>query len=98
MQVLGEQRQLGDSDRDLALLGAENLALDTDDVADVELLVALVYVLADVVALDIELKAAVAVGMSEKDALPMMRFDIMRPARRTVLPSSSSKCSWMSVV
>lgn len=47
---------------DLALLGAENLALDADDVADVELLVALVYVFADVVALDIELKAAVAVG------------------------------------
>ena len=62
IEVLGEQGQLGDSDRDLALLGAENLALDADDVADVELLVALVYVLTDVVALDIELKTAVAVG------------------------------------
>src|SRR5699024_11322161 len=45
-QVFGEQRQLMHRNRDLALLGAEHLALHADDIADIEFLVALVDLVA----------------------------------------------------
>ena len=68
-KVFGEQRQLGYGNRNLTLLGAEYLALDTDDIADIELLAALVYVLAYVVALDVKLQTAVAVAHIREGSL-----------------------------
>ena len=68
-KVFGEQRQLGYGNRNLTLLGTEYLALDTDDIADIELLVALVYVLAYIVALDVKLQTAVAVAHIREGSL-----------------------------
>ena len=55
--------------RDLALLGAEHLALHADDIADIEFLVALVDLVAYIIALDVKLQAAVAVGQVGKRRL-----------------------------
>ena len=65
-EVFGEQRQLMHRNRDLTLLGAEHLALHADNITDVEFLVALVDLVAHVVALDIQLQPAVAVGQVGK--------------------------------
>ena len=61
MQALGEQRDLLRVDADLARLGAENDALDANDVAEVEVLELFVGFLADIVAADVDLDLAVAV-------------------------------------
>ena len=68
-EVLGQQSQLGDLDRDLTLLGAEYLAGDADEVADVHLLKALVNVLAQCVTGDVQLETAIAVGQVCKGCL-----------------------------
>ena len=60
-QRLGQQGQLFSMDRDLTGLGLEDKALDTDDIADIHLLEALVGILADLVAGDVDLDAAVSV-------------------------------------
>ena len=49
-------------DRYLALLRAEHLALHADDIADIHFLIALVYLVAHIVALDIQLQTAVTIG------------------------------------
>ena len=61
-QALGEQRQLGDAHRNLAHLGAENLALDADDVTDVELFEGGVGFLAQQVTLDKDLDVTLLVA------------------------------------
>ena len=58
---LGQQGQLADTDGNLALLRAEYLALDADDIADIHLLVRLVLLIAQYIAADYQLDASVAV-------------------------------------
>ena len=65
-QALGEQRQLGDAHRNLAHLGAENLALNADDVTDVELLEGGVGFLAQQVTLDKDLDITLLVAQMGK--------------------------------
>ena len=60
-QGLGQESELLGVDGDLAGLGLEDKALDADDVADVHSLEALVGFLADLVAGDVDLDAAVSV-------------------------------------
>ena len=55
LQALGEEGHLGGMDGDLAGFGAEDLAADPDNVADVELLELLIGLLAEAVAGDIGL-------------------------------------------
>ncbi len=68
-KVLGQQGQLGHLNRDLTLLGAEYLAVDADEVANVHLLKALVNVLAQCVTGDVQLETAIAVGQVCKGCL-----------------------------
>ena len=68
-QALGEQCQLGDAHRNLAHLGAENLALDADDVTDVELFEGGVGFLAQQVALDKDLDVTLLVAQMGKAGL-----------------------------
>ena len=53
-QALGQQGQLGGANTQLAGLGAEHLALDTDDIAHVQLLEGSIGLLAQLVAADIQ--------------------------------------------
>ena len=68
-QALGEQRQLGDADGDLAHFGAEHFALDTDDVADVQLFEGGVRLIAQQVTLDEDLDIALLVAQVGKAGL-----------------------------
>ena len=61
VQALGQQRQRVRVHGDLAGLGLEHRALHTDDVTDVQGLEIPVSILADVVALDVDLHRAVRV-------------------------------------
>ena len=65
-QTLGEQRQLRDADGDLAHLRAEHLALDADDVTDIQLLEGSVGFIAQQVALDKNLDVALLVAQMGK--------------------------------
>ena len=65
-QTLGEQRQLGDADRNFAHLRAEHLALDADDVTDIQLLKGGVGFIAQQVALDKNLDVALLVAQMGK--------------------------------
>ena len=68
-QTLGEQRQLGDADRNFAHLRAEHLALDADDVTDVQLLEGGVGFIAQQVTLDKNLDVALLVAQMGKAGL-----------------------------
>ena len=68
-QALGEQRQLGDADGDLAHFGAEHFALDTDDIADVQLFEGGVRLIAQQVTLDEDLDIALLVTQVGKAGL-----------------------------
>ena len=58
---LGQQHVALDVQGDLAALGAEHFALAADDIADVQLLKPVVFFLAQIVHLDVDLDAAVLV-------------------------------------
>ena len=68
-QALGQQGQLGGTDTQLAGLGAEHLALDTDDIAHVQLLEGGVSLLAQLVAADIQLDIALVIAQVGKACL-----------------------------
>ena len=68
-QALGEQRQLGHANGNLAHLGAENLALDADNVADVQLLEGGIGLIAQQIALDENLDVTLLVAQMGKAGL-----------------------------
>ena len=68
-QALGQQGQLGGANAQLAGLGAEHLALDTDDIAHVQLLEGGVSLLAQLVAADIQLDIALVIAQVGKACL-----------------------------
>ena len=68
-QALGQQGQLGGANAQLAGLGAEHLALDTDDIAHVQLLEGSIGLLAQLVAADIQLDIALVIAQVGKACL-----------------------------
>ena len=82
----------------LAGLGLEDFTLDTYDIAHIVLLEIRIGLFTDAVSSHIYLDIAGQILYIQKDALPMTRLDITRPAMRTVLPSSSSKLFLISVL
>ena len=77
-------------DGNLTGLGLKDEALDTENVADVHLFESLVGLFTDLVAGDVDLMRPSRSWMLQKEALPMTRLNIIRPAMETSLPSNSS--------
>ena len=73
----------------LTLLGSEHFTLNADDISHIEFLEICVGFFAETVTCHITLN--VARKILQKEALPMTRFAIRRPAMDTCFPSISSK-------
>ncbi len=81
-QRLGEQRALAHRERELAALGDVEIALDADDVADVEVLDPAEGLLAERVEASVGLDRPGEVADVEEGVLPWPRRPVSRPAIR----------------
>ena len=73
-QRLGQQDSFGGTDGDFAMLGAEHLALDADDIADVPFFKLIVGLFTDNVLLDVDLNPAGSVGDIEEGGFAHRAF------------------------